>query len=65
MVSQVADQVIAIKMFSLYMKYLLSKTATTNTLADNYGGFNKLVKMTNKSKQQKPPKLLIPSPNLY
>lgn len=62
---QIADQVVEKKMFPQYIKYLIWKIWTTNTLVDSYGGLNKLVEMTNKSKQQKPSKVLIPSPTLH
>lgn len=46
MVSQVAGQLIATKTVPLY-SYLLSKIETTNAITVNFGGFNKLVEMTN------------------
>lgn len=47
MVSQVAGQLTATKTFPLYSNYLLSKIGTTNAITVNFGGFNKLVEMTN------------------
>jgi hypothetical protein len=65
MVYQVTCQIIATETYPLHTKYLHLKFGTTKPLAHFYGGFNKLAEMTSKSKQRKPPKLWIPSPNLH
>lgn len=51
MVSQVAGQLIATKSFSLYSNYMLSKIESTNAVTVNFGGFNKLVEMTNQNEK--------------